>query len=494
MVMQFSQLIRDLPTVATGGNLENDVRGIAYDSRRVSPGDLFVALRGEHTDGHRYISQAFERGAVAALVEEPVEAPCWAQVEDTLRALAITAKRLHGDPAADLSLVGVTGTNGKTTTTYIIEQIAAAAGVKMGLLGTIEYRWPGHRENAPHTTPFSSDLHGKLADMRKSGVTSAVLEVSSHALDLHRVDTLRFDVGVFTNLTRDHLDFHGTMENYAASKLRLFTDYLKPGGRAVLNMDDEWGRRYLHHLDRHQVITFGFSAEAQVRPEGDIEPDPTGINQVLWTPAGHLLVDSNLIGRHNLMNIMAAVAACLGLRMEPSRIEAGLQQPMRVPGRLERVDAGQPFTVVVDYAHTPDGVEKVISALSEFRPPHLITVVGCGGDRDRKKRPMMAGIAQNLSSLVILTSDNPRTEDPERILDEMEAGMLGNRGASYLRLADRREAIHKAIAVAGKGDIVLIAGKGHETYQEIQGVRHPFDDREVALEALAARGHARGKA
>jgi UDP-N-acetylmuramoyl-L-alanyl-D-glutamate--2,6-diaminopimelate ligase len=491
--MLFSEILRDLPTLQTRGNLDLDVGRVTYDSREVKPGDLFVALRGSQTDGHRYIRQAFERGAVAALVEEPVDAPCWAVVGDTLPALALAASKVYGSPADSLTLIGVTGTNGKTTTTYLIEAIGRAAGRSMGLLGTIEYRWPGFSKPAPHTTPFSSDLQEGLATMREAGVTAVAMEVSSHALGLHRVDTLHFDVGAFTNLTPEHLDFHGTMESYAETKLRLFTEHLKPEGRAALNIDDHWARAWVHELPHHSILSYGFRTEAQIRPENfSFEPD--GIEAVLWTPAGRLAIESNLVGRHNLYNLMAAIAASLAIGISPDDIEEGIRKGIHVPGRLEAVDKGQPFRVFVDYAHTPDGVYQVLGTLREIQHRRLISVVGCGGDRDRKKRPRMASIAQENSDLLILTSDNPRTEDPEKILNEMEAGMIGAAGSSYLRLADRREAIAKAIELAGAGDIVVIAGKGHEDYQEIGRTRHPFDDRLVAAEALARAGFTGGKA
>jgi UDP-N-acetylmuramoyl-L-alanyl-D-glutamate--2,6-diaminopimelate ligase len=491
--MLLSRILNDLHPIRTHGDLSLDISRVIYDSRLAGPGDLFVALRGKQTDGHQHIHQAFERGAVAAVVEEPVDAPCWAQVADTLPALALAARSVYGCPAEALKLIGVTGTNGKTTTTYLIEAIGQSAGKSMGLLGTIEYRWPGFSKPSPHTTPFSSDLQEGLAEMRKAGVGSVVLEVSSHALALHRVDTIEFDVAVFTNLTPEHLDFHGNMESYAATKLRLFTEYLKAGGKAVINLDDHWGRHWLHELLPHTVLTYGFGREAQVHPENSaFEAD--GTEAVIWTPCGRLAIESNLVGRHNLHNLLAAISACLSLGINLDDIERGIRAGVEIPGRLQAVSCGQPFQVFVDYAHTPDGVLQVLATLREISHRRLICVLGCGGDRDRKKRPRMASIAQENSNLVVLTSDNPRTEDPERILDEMEAGMIGVAGSRYMRITDRREAIIQAAGSAGPGDIVLIAGKGHENYQEIGRERHPFDDRLVVAEALAALGYRGGKA
>ncbi len=491
--MLLSEVIQGLPILSRHGESNPDIRRVVYDSRQVSPGDLFVALRGEHTDGHCYIRQAFERGAAAALVEEAIEAACWIQVLDTLSALAAAARNAYSAPADSLKLMGITGSNGKTTTSYLIETIGQTAGESMGLLGTVEYRWPGHAEPAPHTTPFSSDLQEGLAAMRDAGVSSVVMEVSSHALALHRVDTLLFDTAVFTNLSHEHLDFHGNMESYAATKLRLFTEHLKPRGTAVLNLDDSWAKRWCLELSPRHILTYGFESPAEVRPlSRDLRAD--GITACLTTPQGELRVESTLVGRHNLYNLMAAISASLAIGIPVSAIEEGVRQPTYVPGRLEPVRQGQPFTVFVDYAHTPDGVKQVLGTLQEVKHKRVLCVVGCGGDRDRKKRPLMASLAQENSDLTILTSDNPRSEDPEAILDEMESGMVGCAGASFLRYVDRREAIRAALENAKAGDIVLVAGKGHETYQEIKGVRHPFDDRIIVAEELARLGYSGGKA
>lgn len=491
--MLLSEIIRDLPVITRKGESDPDISRVIYDSRKVQPGDLFVALRGEKTDGHLFIPQALQKGAAAILVEEPVDAPCWIQVSDTLGGLAVAARNAYQAPADSLQLIGVTGSNGKTTTTYLIETIGQAGGEKIGLLGTIEYRWPGYCQPAPHTTPFSSELQEGLAAMKTAGVAKVIMEVSSHAIELHRIDTLLFDTAVFTNLSHEHLDFHGTMENYAAVKLRLFTHHLKSGGTAVLNLDDPWAQRWYQELAPRHILTYGFESPAEVRPT-NYDFDAEGIHAVLTIPGGRLHVESSLVGRHNLYNLMAAISACLSQGISPEVIEEGIRQSTCVPGRLEPVDCGQPFKVFVDYAHTPDGVKKVLGTLNEVLHTRLICVLGCGGDRDRMKRPLMASIAQENSRLVILTSDNPRTEDPEKILDGMEVGMIGNRGSSYLRLADRHEAIQTAMQLAEPGDIVLIAGKGHETYQEIQGVRHPFDDRQVAFAELEKLGYSPKKA
>jgi UDP-N-acetylmuramoyl-L-alanyl-D-glutamate--2,6-diaminopimelate ligase len=465
---------------------------VVYDSREVQPGDLFVALRGQRTDGHDYVQEAFKRGAAAALVEEPISGPAWAVVPETLPALALAARGVYGAPAEQLELIGVTGSNGKTTTTYIIEALCSRAGRKVGLLGTTEYRWPGFSKPAPHTTPFSSELQEGLAQMRAALVTQVVMEVSSHALALHRVDTLAYKVAVFTNLSHEHLDFHGTMEEYAETKKRLFTEYLRTDGTAVLNQDDRWSRAWAHSLPR-KTLTYGLTSGAGIYPE-NYELTGKGIEAVLWTPVGHLSLESNLLGRHNLYNLLGAIGAAIEVGLTADEIEEGIRQPIRVPGRLEAIERGQPFRVLVDYAHTPDGLKQVLTTLAEVPHKRLVCVVGAGGDRDRKKRPLMAAHAQELADVVILTSDNPRTEDPDKILDEMEMGLVGGTGSTYLRIRDRREAIGRAIGLAESGDIVLIAGKGHEDYQEINHVKHPFDDRIESAKALAERGFEKGLA
>jgi UDP-N-acetylmuramoyl-L-alanyl-D-glutamate--2,6-diaminopimelate ligase len=492
-MMLLREIIDNVPVLASQGDLDREVTRVVYDSRKVQPGDLFVALRGTQTDGHRYVDQAFRQGATAALVEEPVMGPCWIQVEDTLSLLALASNRVYGNPAKNLKLIGVTGSNGKSTTTYLIESILNQGGEKVGLFGTIEYRWPGFSKPASNTTPLSADLQEGLAAMSRGGVTAAVLEVSSHALVLHRVDTVLFDVAVFTNLSHEHLDFHGNMDEYAAAKKRLFTDHLKAGGTAVLNMDDPVSRVWAAQRKGERTITYGFSPNAGVYPE-NYTLSTDGIVGRIHTPSGTVRLESNLLGRHNLYNLLSAISASLPIGVSLRQIEEAIARGIEVPGRLERVEVGQPFRVLVDYAHTPDGLKQVLDTLSELPKRKLISVVGAGGDRDRKKRPLMARIAQELSDTVILTSDNPRTEDPDTILDEMEVGMIGAPGATHYRIVDRHEAIMKAIALAEPEDVVLIAGKGHEDYQEIQHVRHPFDDRVEARKALHEHGYQGGEA
>jgi UDP-N-acetylmuramoyl-L-alanyl-D-glutamate--2,6-diaminopimelate ligase len=417
------------------------------------------------------------------------------RVPDTRVALAVAANRFFDNPSASLRLIGVTGTNGKTTSAYLVEAILAAAGRTLGLLGTLEYRcgavtFPGER-----TTPESSDLQSLLQRMRVLGAWGAVMEVSSHSLSLHRVDGCEFDVGIFTNLTQDHLDFHGTMQAYAEAKARLFqmlgTDRRKPGeAAAVLNADDPWAP-FMALATRARVIRYGLAAEADLRVR-DCSITLDGIRATVHSPWGALAIQSPLVGQHNLANILGAAGGCLHLGVTREQVEAGIRNLRAVPGRFEKVEAGQPFGVVVDYAHTPDALERVLTFAREFATGRLIALFGCGGDRDRIKRPLMGEAAARLSDFVVLTSDNPRSEDPEAILAEIEVGVKKvSRGREgYDTIPDRREAIASALARAQAGDLVVLAGKGHETYQILRDRTIPFDDRVVARETLAALGYA----
>jgi UDP-N-acetylmuramoyl-L-alanyl-D-glutamate--2,6-diaminopimelate ligase len=392
-------------------------------------------------------------------------------------------------------VIGVTGTNGKTTTAHVVEAILAAAGHTVGLLGTIEYRcgavgFPGER-----TTPESSDLQSLLARMRDLSAWGAVMEVSSHSLTLHRVDGCEFDVGIFTNLTQDHLDFHGTMQAYAEAKARLFrmlgSDRRKAGeAAAVLNAEDAW-TPFMMQATQARVIRYGLSAEADLRVR-EMSLTLAGIRAALQSPWGAMEIASPLVGGHNLANILGAAAAALHLGADREAVRAGVESLRAVPGRFEKVEAGQPFGVVVDYAHTPDALERVLQIAREFTPGRVISVFGCGGDRDRGKRPLMGEAAARLADFVVLTSDNPRSEDPQAILTEIEAGLKKAYTGSerHATICDRREAIEFAMARARSGDLVVIAGKGHETYQILRDRTIPFDDRVVAREVLAALGYA----
>ncbi|MCA9503939.1 MAG: UDP-N-acetylmuramoyl-L-alanyl-D-glutamate--2,6-diaminopimelate ligase [Spirochaetaceae bacterium] len=483
------------------------IRGIRYDSRQVSPGDLFVALRGATADGHDYVERAVALGAAALLVEEIPAAskrrdvPA-VRVRDTRRALAPLAAHFFGNPASELALIGVTGTNGKTSTTYLVESILKQAGLRTGLVGTVEIRYAGEREPAVNTTPESLDLQRMLRAMCNAQVDATVMEVSSHGLELGRVDGCAFRIAAFTNLSQDHLDFHGSMDAYLASKARLFRDHLAPGATAVLNVDDPAAEK-LAGVAREagaNVLRVGRGAAAAadlrlVSSEITIE----GTRAVLEDGSTRFPLALPLLGDFNLENLLVAVGIARAYGLETDVIERGVAACPQVPGRMERVqgegDAGP--TVLVDYAHTPDAVEKLLRATRPLSRGRLIAVFGCGGDRDRAKRPLMAEAVARHADLAIATSDNPRTEDPLAILADVERGLAGLEKVALDRLfegsrghavvVDRREAIARAIAGARPEDTVVLAGKGHEDYQIVGREKLPFDDRIEARRALAAR-------
>jgi len=477
----------------TKGRLRGEWERVRYDSRQVEPRDLFVAVVGEKQDGHAYVESAARRGALAAVVERFVpdtELP-QIRVGDARRALAVLAGEETGHPSRELILAGVTGTNGKTTTAHLIRAIFEEAGLKAGFIGTVGYEFDGRHEAAPHTTPEAPELMRMLRDWRTRGATAVAMEVSSHALALDRTYGLAFDVGVFTNLTQDHLDFHRTLDAYRDAKARLFRSEDRGDGTkrftGAINVDDPAGRWIRDHADG-PVLGFGMAPEAELRAE-EVELRPDGTSFVVREDAERTRVSLRLRGAFNAMNGLAAFAAGRALRVPRETLVAGLERVAAVPGRLEPVDEGQPFQILVDYAHTPDALERALEAVRAFRPARVLCVFGCGGDRDRGKRPLMGAVAARLADRVILTSDNPRSEDPQAILREIEAGVAG---ASNVRtVADRAEAIDAAIRDAVPGDALLIAGKGHETYQILGSRTLPFDDREVAREALRRRGYRR---
>jgi UDP-N-acetylmuramoyl-L-alanyl-D-glutamate--2,6-diaminopimelate ligase len=479
--------LRDLlPALDPGAGPGPEVRSLAYNSQRVESGAVFFAIQGENSDGHDFVPQALDRGAVAVVSERPapdgVQVP-WAQVPRIRRALADAARAFYGHPERALRLVGITGTNGKTTTAYLVESILRAAGLGVGLFGTIEYHVAGKTLPAPNTTPESLDLTSYLADLRDAGSSIAVMEVSSHALAQERVWGFPFAAAIFTNLTRDHLDYHHTMEEYFRAKLRLFEGLgTSPPEVAVINIDDAWGRRMLESSPS-RVVTFGSGSEPAVHPKR-FSGDGNGLEAVVITPQGPLDILSPLVGRPNLMNILGAVAATQALGIGAESIQQGVATLRSVPGRFERVEAGQPFLVVVDYAHTDDALRNVLTTAREFARGRLIVVFGCGGDRDRSKRALMGEAAGSLADLVVLTSDNPRGEDPLMIMNDALVG-LQRTGRPYVLEVDRAAAIHRALERAQAGDVVVIAGKGHETYQVLKDRTIPFDDRRVSRQALA---------
>jgi UDP-N-acetylmuramoyl-L-alanyl-D-glutamate--2,6-diaminopimelate ligase len=486
--MTLDELVRRLPGAVLHGDPGLVVSEVTHDSRRCGPGTLFVAIRGLATDGNDFIAAARKKGAVAVCSERPPlpDVP-WVQVPDAREALAILSAAALGTPALALDLVGVTGTNGKTTTTYLIEAALRAAGEKVGLLGTISYRIGDRVQEAGRTTPEASDLQALFRQMVDAGCRRAVLEVSSHSLALKRVHGCPFKVAVFTNLTRDHLDFHGDMDAYFAAKRLLFDTLLRKDGHAVINADDDRAPE-LARASRGRVWTFSLTRPADLTVQ-DLSLSLSGTRARVRTPAGTLDVETQLIGRFNVENALAALGAGLALGVPTGALLRGLASMRGVPGRLERVDAGQEFTVVVDYAHTDDALKNLLETVRELEPRRLITVFGCGGDRDRTKRPLMGAVAARLSEVVILTSDNPRSEPPEAILEEIQRGMRGGRGAEVHVIVDRREAIAKALELADAGSVVAIAGKGHETSQVLRDRTVPFDDRQVVRDILRSTAH-----
>ena len=520
--MTFQQLLDGVEILArggdsTGGSASNPrVTGIDYDSRRIRPGFVFVAMKGETSDGNRFIDAAIKAGAVAIVTDSAAEPPrpgvAWAQVPHGRRALARLSANFYKRPAERIANIGITGTNGKSTTAFIIESILQAASRKAVLIGTIEYHIAGKILPAPHTTPEALELNQLLAEGLAHGVTESVMEVSSHALAQQRVFGIPFDVAVFTNLTRDHLDYHRTMEEYFRAKQILFEGCgTEPPRAAVINIDDEYGRQLLALAKKKSFFAYSYGLIAGDFHAASIQITSRGTRFQMITPAGKLAVWTPLIGKINVSNVLAAAAAGCCRDCSPAAIVQGISNLTRVPGRFERVDCGQPFTVVVDYAHTDDALRNLTAIARDFvsqkavgttgvpaPPPSIpgakvITLFGCGGDRDRAKRPLMGEAAGKGSDFVVLTSDNPRSEDPLAIINDALVGLQKSRsqnsGAKYTTEPDRRKAIGLAISQAAPGDIVLLAGKGHEKTQTTREGSIPFDDVEVAREVLASLGY-----
>ncbi len=468
---------------------ERTVSGIALDSREVESGDLFVALQGQKLDGEKFIQDALSKGAVGVLSEK--ELPKFREnalvVPELRKHLGELASRVYGQPSLALTAIGITGTNGKTTVTYLLESILKRAGHRPGVVGTVNYRWGNRQESALHTTPEAPRLQKTLRKMVDDQVSHAMVECSSHALSYDRISSLHLDVAVFTNLTQDHLDFHGSLEAYAEAKRKLFDDVLmksqKERKRAVINVDDPVGCAWAEDLP-FSVLTYSLE-----NPKASIFAEKTevsvhGISAKVHTPQGDFHLRSSLIGEHNLSNLLGAIAVAVGLEIPTEIIAEALNQRIEIPGRLEAVSENA--NVFVDYAHTEDALRNVLNTLKPLTKDRLIVVFGCGGDRDKGKRPKMMRAAWEQADVVIVTSDNPRTEDPQGILDDILSEKVGEVEDSKLlrRVLSREEAIGKAIRMASENDVVLIAGKGHETYQEVNGIRYDFDDREVARRFL----------
>ena len=490
--MILGNLLRGTEVLELHGSTEMEIHSLAYDSRQAVPGGLFFAIRGEHADGYQFLAQAIEKGAAGVVSElpPPPDFPAaWVKVPAIRRAMAELSRAFYGQPDLSLTLVGITGTNGKTTTAYLVHAIFEAAGFKTGLFGTIEYKVGDRALPALHTTPESLDLAAYLAELVRSGGQAAAMEASSHALVQDRVWGFRFAAAVFTNLTGDHLDFHKDMEHYFAAKRRLFEGVgAPPPELAVINADDAWGKQLLD-VRNPRRITYGVEANADVRAR-HFSQGPAGMKIALAIREERFELESPLIGRANLENILAAVSVTDGLGIARGKIREGVAQLKQVPGRFERVDEGQPFLVIVDYAHTRDALHSALTTARELTGERLLVVFGCGGDRDRTKRPLMGEVAGNLSDGVILTSDNPRSEDPILIMNDVMVG-LQKSGRAYLAEVDREVAIRKALEQAREGDTVLIAGKGHESVQVLEDRAIPFDDRQVARNALREMGFRR---
>jgi len=509
-MMKLADVLQGVEVRKIVGTSQREITGIAYHTQRVNKGFLFAALRGLEVDGHRFIGEAVNRGAEAVVLEDEATPPgngTMILVPNSRQALARVSSNFYGNPSSHVTLIGVTGTNGKTTTTYLLESIFEKAGTRVGVIGTINYRYGGKVIPAPNTTPESLDLQKMLWEMVKEGVTHVIMEVSSHGLDLDRVFACQFDVGVFTNFTQDHLDYHVTLDRYFASKKKLFSDHLtkspKPRRFAVTNQDDPRGEAIVDGITV-PAIRYGLASSCQVFADR-VSFTFEGLSCRINTPRGAFQLHSKLIGMFNLYNILAAAAAAIALDLPLDVVKAGVEALEGVSGRFERVDNQKGIQIIVDYAHTPDALERVllgITRLLEGRATtetgKIITVFGCGGDRDRTKRPLMAEVVGRYSDFAVLTSDNPRTEDPQAILGDVEKGFktialkewdpeksgAWRSAKGYLKIPDRREAIRKAIRMALPSDTVLIAGKGHEDYQIIGKRKLPFDDRVEARKAL----------
>ena len=478
-----------------------EIGGVSVDSRKTRPGDLFVALRGGRSDGHSFLGEAAGAGAAAALVDREVVSPplpC-VRVPSTSAALPGAAVRFHGDPSSRLAVIGITGTNGKTTVTYLLESILGAAGHRTAVIGSVNYRLNGEILRTGLTTPFPHEIQEVMAAALSAGASHFVMEVSSHSTAQGRVEGVRFDAGLFTNLSHDHLDFHGDMPSYFLAKARFFREFLPAGGKRTgmaVNADDPYGMRLAREFPA--AMTFGFSRDRTVHPLS-VEMSWEGTRLALATPSGPLELRSRIIGAYNASNIMAAVCGAILLGVPPGAIREGVERLSAVPGRMEEIPNGRGIHVFVDYAHTPDGLDRLLAALDGLGGARLITVFGCGGNRDRAKRPEMGRVAARRSHVVVVTSDNPRNEEPEAILSEIVPGLLaeGSLRANgpvpweegyFVVIPDRKSAIAHALGIARPGDTVVIAGKGHENVQLIGDRCLPFDDRETVRAILAGGG------
>lgn len=505
--MKLSQLIKDLDIINLSADITGDVSVLCYAAGKCEEGSLFVAIPGLKHDGHDFITDAINRGARYIVYEKDIQIPSGVtaiKVTSSRRALGVLAKNYFGNPSAKLCLIGVTGTNGKTTTTYLLESILAQAGCKCGVLGTVNYRYNNKTYPAPNTTPESYEMQKILRAMADDGITHVIAEVSSHAIDLKRIDDCDFDLGIFTNLSHEHLDYHLTMGNYFQAKKRFFAEVLPQSKKVhpqkmIINGDDKWGRIILKDI-MLPALTYGMEKNDAVKTVS-YELSLSGVKADIDLTGEIISIQTPFVGKFNIYNILAAAAAAKALQIPKASIQAGIENLSSVPGRLERIDSSSGFTVLIDYAHKPDALKQVLQNLAEFKKKRIITVFGCGGNRDAGKRPLMGETATFYSDLTIITSDNPRLEDPLAIIAEIEAGIdrskiqqlaPGNLKAkddvhSYTVISERRMAIETAIDAARQGDIILIAGKGHEDYQILGTNKIPFDDRVVVEQTLKLR-------
>lgn len=479
---RISEIIGELPVKASHGDLSTLIREIQYDSRKVGKDDIFIAIRGFQQDGHGYIQQAYERGCRAFIVEEipPLEDAVIVQVKDTRRWLPFFARNYYENVVDELKNVGITGTNGKTTTAYLLHSILKEAGWKPGLISTVEYIIGDKHFRAERTTPESLDLHRTFYDMYRHGHKSVVMEVSSHALALYRAAGVPFCAAVFTNLGHDHLDFHKTKEKYFLAKKRLF-DGLEQNDRAIVNLDDPYSKRILKDT-RGDVFTFSMKEPSATVYLKSYRVLSDGMSITLQVPSGEIFFTTPLVGKFSVYNIMAAATCALSLGLMEEHVVRGIEALESVPGRGEKYASDQGFRVYIDYAHSPEALQRMLEALLEFKPPRLTVVFGCGGDRDKAKRPKMGKIAEDYADRVFLTNDNPRSENPLKIIEQIQEGIYDKSRVQVI--PDRKEAIETALKQAEKNEIVLIAGKGHETYQEFANGRIHFDDHEVVKKIL----------
>lgn len=487
--MELEKVMQDIDYRLIKGRLEQEIQGISYDSRKVKPGDLFICVPGLKTDGHDFAEQAISKGAKALLAEKemPVNTEtALLLTSDCRKALSVAASNFYGKPSHYVKVIGVTGTNGKTTTTHLIKAILEEQGATVGIMGTLYARMGAAEKTLSNTTPESLDIEEFLSLVHQENGDYMVMEVSSHALAMGRVDEIRFHAAVFTNLTQDHLDYHQTMDKYKEAKLILFNNLIQEEGYfSVINADDPSAHDFIK-ASGSNYYTYGINSEADVKAD-NLDFSLKGSKFTVLHRGHSFDINMKLIGRFSVYNALAAIACALGEGVQPAVIKKALEKVEGVTGRFEQVDCGQDFTVIIDYAHTPDGLENILRTGQEILENRMITVFGCGGDRDKTKRPVMGKIAAQYSDFCIVTSDNPRSEDPEAIIDDIIPGLMEVENSHYAKIVDRREAIHQAICLARKGDLVIIAGKGHETYQLVKDKVLDFDDKKVAAEFLRGK-------